>query len=158
RLEQRPTAEDRTRAAIDSHQAAIDADPNSPDTPALLNAMGNLYRQKLRDYQSAAEAYQRIIIDYPTWDGAYGVYPQLEVCYEQLLDHEGLIWLYETMMKRFPAEAQEYKYAQQQLGLPETPTPPAPAEEAAPEAGAATAEGEPSPPETETPPAALAPS
>lgn len=117
----------RVRETIAVQLAAVEADPESPDAPGLLNAMGNLHMQRLMDYRSAAEAYQRLLLEYPQWEGNYHVFPQLEVCYEQLRDDEGLRWLWAQMMERFPPESDLHKYGAQQLGI--RPAPPSAAEE-----------------------------
>ena len=122
----RPEPEEELRTTIAGHQAAIDADPEAEETPGLLNAMANLYLQRLTDYRAAAEAYQRLLIEYPDWEGNYAVFPQLELCYEQLNDGEGLRWLWAQMMDRFPPESELHHYGAQQLGLP--PAPPSPPE------------------------------
>jgi tetratricopeptide (TPR) repeat protein len=111
---------------IEAQRAAVEADPRSEEAPGLLNAMGNLYLQRLVDYESAAEAYQRLLLEYPDWEGNYSVFPQLEVCYEQLGDGEGLRWLWGLMMERFPPESELHHYGAEQLGVP--PGPPSPPE------------------------------
>jgi tetratricopeptide (TPR) repeat protein len=117
RQTQRQDPEERLLETIDSHRARVEADPESEEAPGYLNAMGNLYLQRLGDLESAAEVYQRIIMEYPDWPGTYAVYPQLEVCYQELGDGIGLRWVYERMMQRFPPESEEYAYAREQLGL-----------------------------------------
>lgn len=104
-------------ANIAEYKKRLESDPNSSDTPAVLSAMGNLYRQKLMDYKEAARCYERIILDYPQWEGAAAIYPLLSTCYEKSGDYQGMLWIHQEMMKRFPADSQEYLYAKQQLGM-----------------------------------------
>jgi len=109
--EQTTTPAQQAQETIASYRKKLEADPNSPDTPALLNAMGNLYRQKLLDYKEAARCYERIILEFPQWEAAPAIYPLLSTCYEKNGDHQSLIWLYQEMMKRFPEDSQEYLFA-----------------------------------------------
>jgi tetratricopeptide (TPR) repeat protein len=113
----RPTEQDRARAAIAEYQKKIDEDPKNPDTPALLNAMANVSRQKLGDYKSAAEYYELLIADHPDWGGIAKVYPQLATCYERLGDMQSMQDVYKRMMRKFPSESQEYLYAKNELGM-----------------------------------------
>ena len=113
----RPTEQDKARAAIAEHQKRIDEDPKSPDTPALLNAMANISRQKLGDYKSAAEYYELLIADQPDWGSIAKVYPQLATCYERLGDMESMQDVYKRMMRKFPSKSQEYLYAKNELGM-----------------------------------------
>lgn len=102
---------------INYYKAFLEKNPNHPDTPAILSALGNLYLSKKVDYETAASYFERIIIEYPDWEGAKGLYSLLSLCYDQLNDSHSKIWLYQEMMKRFPPESQEYQFAKQELGL-----------------------------------------
>lgn len=113
----RITEEDRALAAIKEHEEELDANPTGPDVPARLNAMGNLYSRKLQDYRAAAKCYEQIVLAHADWEGVYAVYPQLEVCYEALNDDTSLLWLYRTMVDRYPRDSQEYLFAQEKLRL-----------------------------------------
>lgn len=77
--------------------------------------MGNLYRQKLGDYENAIHCYERIILDFPESTGRREAFLQLEACYLKQEDRTGLRWVYDKMVEEFPEESQEYKYATQQL-------------------------------------------
>lgn len=113
----RLSEEEKARATIASHQKKFEEDAHAEDAPSLLLAIGNLNKQKLRDYREAARNYELLIKDYPDWVGISGVYPQLMSCYELLEDSEGLRWLYKEMSEKFPPESNEYKYAQAKLNL-----------------------------------------
>jgi tetratricopeptide (TPR) repeat protein len=115
--EQTKTPAQQAQETIASYRKQLEASPNSPDTPAVLNAMGNLYRQKLLDYKEAARCYERIILEFPQWEAAPAIYPLLSTCYEKTGDHQSLLWLYQEMMKRFPEDSQEYLFAKEELGL-----------------------------------------
>lgn len=115
--EVRATESERARALIEKHEAALQEHPRSPDAPGLLSAMGNLYRQKLRDYAKAAQCYERLLYDYPTWEGTRRAYIQLVACYEALGNEESLRTTYRRMMEAFPPESQEHLYAKTKLGL-----------------------------------------
>ena len=104
---------------ITSYQEKIDNEPQSEEAPALLSAKGNLYRQKLGDYEKAANAYELLLIDYPNWEGIKAVYPALATCYERLQNMDEADQTYERMMNAFPKDSEEYKYAQAKLNRAE---------------------------------------
>lgn len=113
----RMTESEQARSFIEKHEARLAEDPKSPDAPGLLSAMGNLYRQKLGDYERAAQCYERLLYDYPTWEGTRRAYIQLVACYEALKDEDNLRNTYKRMMEVFPPDSQEHIYAKTQLGL-----------------------------------------
>lgn len=113
--EQQPS--DKAAAEIESYKKQLENNPASQDTPAVLNAMGNLYRQKFQDYKQAAQQYERIILEFPDWEGTHAVFPLLVTCYEKLNDGQSLNWLYQEMMRRFPEDSQEYLFAKTKLGI-----------------------------------------
>ena len=112
----RPTEQEKALGVISRHQQRFDEDPRDPDAPALLQAMGNLYRQKLGDYERAAECYELLLEDYPDWTAVRRVYPQLATCYQRLDNRFEEHKVYRRMLKAFPEESQEFKYAAEQLG------------------------------------------
>jgi len=111
----RPGADDKALEIIREYEAELAEAPDEERRPQLLEAAGNLYKQKLGDYEAAAKKYQVLIIEHPDWEGIRRVYPQLEVAFRELEDEEGLIWLYRHMMEQLPPETQDYQYAEQQL-------------------------------------------
>lgn len=113
----RVSEQESARATIAKYREKVDANPNSAEIPALLSAMGNLYLQRLQDYDEAAQCYVRIVLDFPDWEGAYAIYPQLITCYERKGDQNNINWLCQLMMKRFPEDSQEYQFAKDQLGI-----------------------------------------
>jgi len=109
------TAADKARAAIDEHRRKIAENPERDDAPALLNAMGNLYMQKLGDYEQAVQCYERILIEYDDSNQKRTALINLANCYEKLGDRSGARYTYQRMLDTFPEDAQEYKFAQQKL-------------------------------------------
>jgi tetratricopeptide (TPR) repeat protein len=103
------------RKTIEEHQAKLDARPASPDAPAYLWAMGNLYRQKFVDYNEAARCYSLLVHDYPDWEGIAPVYIALVTCYERLGRIDDRKFILEKMMERFPSDSQEYLFAKTEL-------------------------------------------
>jgi len=107
----------RTVNLIEDYRARIAEEPDHEDVPAWYLAMGNLYMTTFGDYGEAARSYERVVFDFPEWEGARAAYPQLITCYENLGDHMAVLRVYEQMMVHFPDDTQEYDYAREQLGL-----------------------------------------
>jgi len=107
----RVTPQEKALNQIAEHEAKVVADPEHEDAPAYLAAMGNLYRQKLVDYEKAEQCYQRLLKDYPDWDGSRVVYMQLATCYERLGKREDALSVYKQMLKVFPDDSQEHAIA-----------------------------------------------
>ena len=107
----RKTPQEKALEQIAEHEAKVKADPDHEDAPAYLAAMGNLYRQKLVDYEKAEQCYQRLLMDYPDWDGVRVVYMQLATCYERLDQRENALQVYKQMLKVFPEDSQEHAIA-----------------------------------------------
>lgn len=107
----RKTTQQLALEQIAEHEAKIEANPDDEDVPAYLMAMGNLYRQKMLDYESAAECYKRLLYDYEDWEGVRVVYMQLATCYERLNKPFEAKAVYEQMLDVFPADSQEYEIA-----------------------------------------------
>ncbi|HUW61869.1 MAG TPA: hypothetical protein VMZ06_12790 [Candidatus Bathyarchaeia archaeon] len=111
----RRSEEEKARTTIADYQKRFAENARGKDAPAYLLAIGNLNKQKLKNFKEAARNYALLINDYPEWEGIAGVYPQLISCYELLNDQDGLRWLYREMREKFPPESNEYKYAQAKL-------------------------------------------
>lgn len=112
-----PDPVEEARATIEEHRARIENEPDSPERPALLQAMGNLYRHKLLDYENAAWCYEQIILHYPDWAGTAMVYGDLATCYERMDDPQNAMRIYMEMMRVLPEDSQEYLYAKDKLKL-----------------------------------------
>ena len=110
-----PPAEKDTDTVIAEHQAKLETDIAPEESAALLAALGNLHRQKKRDYAAAARYYEELIQKYPEWPGVDGIYHQLISCYTELNDQPSLRLLYRAMIDVFPPESKEYEYAQAAL-------------------------------------------
>lgn len=115
--EVRATDQELARKTIADHQAKLDTNPKSEEAPALLSAMGNLYRQKLLDYGQAAGCFERLISDYPQWPSIRDAYLQLVVCYDRLGDMENRSRVLRRIMSDFPPESEEYLFASRELGI-----------------------------------------
>lgn len=109
------TPRDTVMETIREHQAKIEAEPGSEDTPALMTAIGNLYRHKLGDERQAAQYYETVLLDHPDYPNARAVYIQLASCYEQLNETENAMRVYRTMMEKFEEDTQEYQFARSML-------------------------------------------
>ena len=104
------------KRAIQSHQEAVQQRPDDPEAPALYLAMGNLHR-RLFNYEEAIWAYQQIFVRYPDWDGLPMVYGELASCYEESGDHDNMLRIYMEMMRVFPEDSREHRFACGKLGL-----------------------------------------
>lgn len=102
---------------IEYYQTQLQQNPQAPEVPAYLSAIGNLYKQRKMDCASAIPYYEKIIIDYPDWEGIRSIYPELAMCYDSVNDYRGKIWIHNEIMRRFPPDSQEYIYAKNALGL-----------------------------------------
>lgn len=85
------------------------------EAAALWFSMGNLYRQKLGDYEAAAQSYEAILADYPDWSRISEVYTQLVTAYENLQDHANVRDICIKMKRHYPPESSEYKFADAKL-------------------------------------------
>ena len=111
----RKSPEEQTREIIAAHREKVEQAPESEDAPVLLLAMGNLYRQKLLDYENAAQCYIWLIGDYPDAPNITSAYINLGVCYEQLGQQDKANRLYREMSEKFPEDTVEHQFAQQKL-------------------------------------------
>lgn len=114
-IEPRESERDKVRGTIASHQQRFDADPQGEVAPALLSAMGNLYRQRLGDYEQAANCFEQLIDSYPDSPNIREAYLQLVVCYNRLGDEENRRRILRRMINDFPPNSEEFLYASQQL-------------------------------------------
>jgi tetratricopeptide (TPR) repeat protein len=114
--QQPPDPREEMERAIQSHYEKVQQFPDDPEAPALYLAMGNLHR-RLFNYEEAIWAYQQIFVRYPDWDGLPMVYGELASCYEESGDHDNMLRIYMEMMRVFPEESREYRFAQGKLGL-----------------------------------------
>lgn len=111
---------EQTEQQINEYRRLVDEHPDSADAPSLLTAAGNLYYQKLLDYEKAAECYEEVLGTYPNWENIRNVYVQLASCYERMENWEKARRVYRRMMDAFPEDSQEYQYAKAKYegGLP----------------------------------------
>lgn len=116
-LAARETTRDAALKTIESHRQKLDSDPGSAEAPALLSAMGNLYRQKLSDYEQAADCFERLLSEYPDSTNVRDAYLQLVICYDRLGDVENRRRILRRMMDVYPPDSEPHLYAAQQLGL-----------------------------------------
>jgi tetratricopeptide (TPR) repeat protein len=112
---QRRSSQQLVIETIRNHQERIDSAPESKEVPAYLNAIGNLYGQKLGEYEKAISYYERILEEYPDWPNIRGVYPKLARYYELAGEQEQSYKTYQRMMKAFPEDSQEHLFAQQMV-------------------------------------------
>lgn len=105
------TPADEAKAAIEKHLETLNANPGAEETPAILNAVANLYLQRLEDYGSAAGYYERLISEHPDWPGIHNTYIQLLTCYERIGDQEKRQAVLRRMTEVFPPDTQEHQYA-----------------------------------------------
>ncbi|GMV93343.1 MAG: hypothetical protein AMXMBFR82_31210 [Candidatus Hydrogenedentota bacterium] len=113
----RDTPRDAALKIIESHRQRFEANPQSDEAPALLSAMGNLYRQRLTDYGQAASCFERLLTEYPEAANTRDAYLQLVICYDRLGDVENRRRVLRRMMDVYPPESEEHLFAVRELGL-----------------------------------------
>ncbi len=113
---ERLTPQDEARNTIEEYTRQIEAEPDNPDTPARLMAMGNLYKQKLLDFEQAAVQYRELTARFPDYPQVGLAYIELADCLEKLNDWRSAQLVYREMMEHFPPDSQEYLFAQQKQG------------------------------------------
>lgn len=110
-----PSSLDKTRSTIESHRRRYEGNTDAPDAPALLEAMGNLYMMRMGDYGMAAYCYQEILHRYPDWNRRRA-YVGLATAYSKMGDLENEMRIYNEMMKEYPKDSVEYKWAADKTG------------------------------------------
>lgn len=155
-----PTPREERLAYVEKYRRRLEEDPDNPETPVTLLALGIVYKQ-LQDFSNATWAFREVIDRYPTSNQNLSAWLELGTCYEFTGDQEKMISTYMEMSKVFPPDTDAHKFAQSKLKLMDIPMP-GPVAEPAPEpepgfvpdvdfesASAVAAE---SPPSAETPP------
>jgi len=104
-----------TEAMVADYDKKVVDDPASADAPGYLAAMGNLNLTRLGKYAEAARCYERLLKEYPAWEGINAIYPQLISAYDLAGEHLALLKLLEEMMRQFPPESAEHQYAAARL-------------------------------------------
>lgn len=119
----RLTPDEETAQTIAQHLAEFNAAPQDERAPALLLSIGNLYLQKLQDYDQAIANYERVIAEYRDWEGIRKAYLQLATAYEKDGQFDRATSVYHEMMRQFPPDSVEYQYAKGRLAEGVTATP-----------------------------------
>jgi len=114
---ERMTPKEKAESDIAQHRAKIEEAPDSEDAPAYWNAMGNLYAQKLGNYNEAIRCYEIVLSDFPDWPNIRGVYVKLADCYERIGETTKAQRVYRNMMRDFAPDRPEHQYAKQKLGM-----------------------------------------
>lgn len=121
---QRRTPKEEAEAQVQQYHVQLRDEPVNENTPAILMAMGNLYRQRLLNYEEAARCYERVIEEFPGAMQISDAYVQLSTCYQRMNALEKANRLHLQMLERFPEDAIEHQFARDQLGWEAgTPTP-----------------------------------
>jgi tetratricopeptide (TPR) repeat protein len=105
------TPADVAKSTIQKHLESLNANPDGEEAPAILNAVANLYLQRLEDYGAAAGYYERLISEHPDWPGIHNTYIQLLTCYDRMGEQEKRQDVLRRMTEVFPPDSQEYQYA-----------------------------------------------
>ena len=109
------TREEQVLEMIDDYRQRVQTDPQHPDAPATLMAIGNLYRDRLMDCAQAAAYYEQAIAEYPESTSRRDIYIQLADCYDRTGNFDMRDAVYREMLAYFPPDSEEYLYARQQL-------------------------------------------
>ena len=111
-----PTKDSRFVAGIEKYEHEVQFNAKSPETPANMFKLANLYFA-MGDYKNASKYYVTLKTDFPRYEGMRYVFQNLVACYEQQAKFELKRSVLHEMMDYFPADAPEYKFAEQELGL-----------------------------------------
>lgn len=103
--------------SIQAYKEALAKDRRSEDAAMNFRRIGNLYYSQLGDWEQAMLFYEALITQFPDWEGLRTVYPNLAECYRKLGQLDMERQTYQRMLEYYPEDAQEYLFAQQQLGL-----------------------------------------
>lgn len=105
------------RAIIAEYEQTMAENWNSPETPDLLMAMGNIHQYQLDEYDPAIQKYATIIDNFPTHSQAPKAYLEMAKCYELKGDQVQASYVYREMIEKLdPALEQHIAYAKQKLG------------------------------------------
>jgi tetratricopeptide (TPR) repeat protein len=111
-----PDPAQKVQEIIESHRLRIEEDPDNPETPVLLEAMGNLYSMRLGDHEMAAYYYEQLLQRYPEINKT-SAYVGLVTSFEKMGDLEGVTRICNEMMKEYPKDSVEYKWAADKTGV-----------------------------------------
>ena len=111
-----PDPVEKVKNVIASHSDFVEANRDSEEAPAYLQAMGNLAALRLGDHEKAAYYYQQVLDLYPDYKGRLQVYPQLATAYEKAGDRVRAKRVYREMINLFPEDSSEHQWAADQLG------------------------------------------
>ncbi len=112
----RRTPQEEAEEQVRRYREQLAAEPLNENTPVILMAMGNLYRQRLLNYDEAARCYERIIEEFPNAIQISDAYVQLSTCYQRMDAPEKANRLHLKMIERFPEDSVEHQFAREQLG------------------------------------------
>jgi len=102
-------------AAIEEHEAAINRNSKSEDTPDRLMAVANLNQYQLGDYHSAIQSYRSLIDSYPRHAKVAQAYVEIATCYERLGDEAQARYVYGEMVQSLDPSLQHVQYAKLKL-------------------------------------------
>jgi len=111
-----PSIHEQKMSQVNEHRVRYDANPQDPDAEALLRAMGNLYKQ-VGDFQNAAWAYQQLLRRFPDTRHKSAAFVELVGCYDQAKDWDNKSRVLIEMMRAFPKDSNEYKFAEAGLKI-----------------------------------------
>lgn len=117
-----PTKREERLGYVEKYRRLLEENPDAPETPVTLLALGMTYRQ-LQDFENAAWAFQEVIGRFPESKECLPAWIELGTCYESTGDQEKMISTYIEMAKTFPPDTDAHKFAQSKLKLMDIPMP-----------------------------------
>lgn len=102
-------------AKVHENEEALKTTTDPVRVAAYMNGIGNMYYQRLQDYEAAAGYFERVIAEHPGCVGIAQTYVQLAMCYERLGQPDKRTATLRRMLEAFPNDSQEYAYAYQEL-------------------------------------------
>lgn len=93
------------------YKRILDESESDEEIELTLFRLANVYQSYLHDYDEAVFYYQKLINDFPDGERAVYAYVSLAETYYKMEDYGSEMQVYETMMREYPPDSEEYKWA-----------------------------------------------
>jgi tetratricopeptide (TPR) repeat protein len=93
------------------YKRILDESQSEEEIELTLSRLANVYQSYLHDYDEAAFYFQKLLNDFPDSEYVLHAYVRLSQIYYRLEDYGSEMQVYETVMREYPPESEEYKWA-----------------------------------------------